>query len=177
MREAFQSVHRVILDLTDDNGRNRSLLFRELPPRDDYPDYYQHIQQPIAISLIRKRISGTYYKSVEQFKNDWYLMFNNARLYNTEGSEVYEDANEMQKVFDETLEKAIAGLDLPMTSASIPASTAASTGGYATPVSAAGGQAAALTTSANSHSYATPPRRTVKRNIVDSDDDEYNLSE
>lgn len=169
MREAFQACHRAVLDLRDDTGRLRCELFKELPDRDDYPDYYHHIQQPIAISTIRKRVSGTYYRSVAQFKADWHLMFNNARTYNQEGSIVYEDANQMQKVFDETLEKATAGLDVPMTNGA-PTSAGVSTG-YATPSSAQASSApnAAADTSQN---FATPPRRTVKRNIVNSDDDD-----
>ncbi|CAG7847264.1 Chromatin structure-remodeling complex subunit snf21; AltName: Full=ATP-dependent helicase snf21; AltName: Full=RSC complex subunit snf21 [Serendipita indica DSM 11827] len=174
MREAFQACHRAVLDLRDDTGRLRCELFKELPDRDDYPDYYMHIQQPIAISTIRKRVSGTYYKSVAQFKADWHLMFNNARTYNTEGSIVYDDANEMQKVFDETLDRVTAGLDIPMTNSVN--STAVS--GYATPVSTgnvppppgSGSSAAGL------QDYSTPPRRTVKRAIVDSDDEDYNSS-
>lgn len=40
-------------------------------------------------------------------------MFNNARTYNQEGSWVYLDAIEMERVFDETFERVIAGTDLP----------------------------------------------------------------
>ncbi|KAG8857512.1 hypothetical protein FRB91_011255 [Serendipita sp. 411] len=177
MREAFQACHRAVLDLRDENGRYRCDLFKELPDRDDYPDYYLHIQQPIAISTIRKRVSGTYYRSVSQFKADWHLMFNNARTYNQEGSIVYEDANEMQKVFDQTLEKVTAGLEIPMTNASTVASAAASTG-YATPISNGGPPAVPGSGESGApENYATPPRRTVKRNIVNSDDEDYNSSE
>ena len=40
-------------------------------------------------------------------------MFNNARTYNQEGSWVYIDADEMEKVFNATWDKVIAGSDLP----------------------------------------------------------------
>lgn len=172
MREAFQQCHRAVLDLRDEYGRYRCELFKELPDRDDYPDYYQHIHRPIAISIIRKRVSGTYYKSVEQFKADWHLMFDNARIYNTEGSIVYEDANQMQKVFDETLERVTAGLDIPMTSNTATNSAGVSTG-QATPISGYVGSGVAIAAPQN---YATPPRRVVKR-VVESDDEEYKSSE
>ena len=40
-------------------------------------------------------------------------MFNNARTYNQEGSWVYVDAGEMEKVFDGTLARVTTGTDLP----------------------------------------------------------------
>jgi ATP-dependent helicase STH1/SNF2 len=175
MKEAFQTCIRAVLDLRDESGRYRCELFKELPDRDDYPDYYMHIQNPIAISQIRKRVGGSYYRSISQFKDDWHLMFNNARTYNQEGSIVYEDANQMQQVFDEMLEKTTAGLEIPLMGNSASASAGVSTG-YATPAS---GTSAPVPTSnnGNGQTYATPPRRVVKRNIVDSDDEDYHSSE
>lgn len=178
MREAFQACHRAVMDLRDEHGRLRCELFKELPDRDDYPDYYLHILNPIAISTIRKRVGGTYYRSVATFKADWHLMFNNARIYNQEGSIVYEDANQMQKVFDETLEKVTAGLDIPMVNSAGPG-TSVDNSGYATPVHSQHLAIPSAPGSApHSQSYATPPRRTIKKNIVQSDDDEdYHSSE
>ena len=40
-------------------------------------------------------------------------MFDNARTYNQEGSWVYVDADEMEKVFDATFERVTAGSGLP----------------------------------------------------------------
>jgi len=44
-------------------------------------------------------------------------MFNNARTYNQEGSWVYIDAEEMEKVFNATFERVTAGSGLPGASA------------------------------------------------------------
>ncbi|CAG8536816.1 2256_t:CDS:2, partial [Racocetra fulgida] len=51
---------------------------------------------PIAINIIRQKISRDEYKTTEEFKNDVYLMFDNARTFNIEGSQVYADAEIMQ---------------------------------------------------------------------------------
>ena len=40
-------------------------------------------------------------------------MFNNARTYNVEGSVVYVDADEMEKVFNETFNRLTIGSGLP----------------------------------------------------------------
>ncbi|RIB02191.1 SNF2 family N-terminal domain-containing protein [Gigaspora rosea] len=76
--------------------RQRAALFIELPSRKKYPYYYEQIEHPIAINMIRQKISRDEYSSAEQFKNDVYLMFDNARTFNIEGSQVYSDAEMMQ---------------------------------------------------------------------------------
>ena len=54
-------------------------------------------------------------------------MFNNARTYNQEGSWVYQDADEMEKVFDAAWTKFIVGSGLP---GAPPASGPSSSAGY-----------------------------------------------
>ncbi|KAG8998793.1 hypothetical protein FRB94_006640 [Tulasnella sp. JGI-2019a] len=103
MKKLFTEINRVITNLTDENGRKRCDLFKELPSRMDYADYYELISNPIAISTIRKRaMNNNYYKSIDQYAQEWRTLFDNARRYNQEGSWVYIDANEMQKVFEST---------------------------------------------------------------------------
>ncbi|KAF9808693.1 hypothetical protein IEO21_07780 [Rhodonia placenta] len=113
MKKAFNEIYRAVLSCEDEHGRKRCELFREVPDRREYPDYYQLITKPIALSTLRKRLQSTYYKSVLDFREDWRLMYNNARTYNQEGSWVYVDADEMEKVFNAAFERLIVGSDLP----------------------------------------------------------------
>ncbi|KAJ6498002.1 SNF2-family ATP dependent chromatin remodeling factor snf21 [Mycena vitilis] len=113
MKKIFNECYRAVVACEDSDGRKRCELFRELPDRHDYPDYYQLITQPIALSHLRKRASGPYYKDVQSYRNDWTLMFNNARTYNQEGSWVYIDAVEMEKVLDATFKRLTVGSGLP----------------------------------------------------------------
>ena len=122
------------MECVDVDGRKRCEMFRDLPSKkasssshfyilsisnkyiiqfQEYPDYYQTISSPIAISTIRKRSAGTYYKTVTQYLNDWRLMFNNARTYNQEGSWVYVDAEEMHNVLEATFHEQTVGSGLP----------------------------------------------------------------
>lgn len=113
-------------------GRRRWELFKELPDKrvrdyfivinsfsgpnermQEYPDYYQTIAQPIAMSHLRKRAQTNYYRDVQHYRDEWRLMFNNARTYNQEGSWVYVDAEEMEKVFNEVFDRLTVGTDLP----------------------------------------------------------------
>ncbi|KAG1758019.1 P-loop containing nucleoside triphosphate hydrolase protein [Suillus lakei] len=109
MKKVFNEVHRAILACEGKDGRKRCELFRELPDKRDYLDYYQLITHPIALSTLRKQGNAGYYKSITQYKEDRKLMFDNARTYNQEGSWVYIDAKEMEKVFRGILERITLG--------------------------------------------------------------------
>ncbi|KAF6765924.1 SNF2-family ATP dependent chromatin remodeling factor snf21 [Ephemerocybe angulata] len=126
MKKAFSECYKAVSQCTDDTGRKRCELFRELPDKRDYPDYYTLIQTPISLAQIRKRSNGNYYKNVLAYRDDWRTMFNNARTYNQEGSWVYIDAEEMEKTFNAAFERCIAGTDMP----GAPAPSAGSTASY-----------------------------------------------
>ncbi|KAI0825398.1 SNF2 family N-terminal domain-containing protein [Trametes gibbosa] len=158
MKKTLNDIHKAVLNVEDEDGRRRSDLFREPPDRKQYPDYYHLIQQPIALSTIRKRISSHYYKNVLDFREDMRLMFKNARTYNQEGSWVYIDADEMEKVFDATFAKLITGSGLP-----------------GAPTDAAGGSSggydSALTPMDEDERPVPPPRAKSARKQVISDDE------
>ncbi|KAG8786679.1 hypothetical protein FRC12_016384 [Ceratobasidium sp. 428] len=89
MKAAFLACHQAVQGMIAEEGHQRCELFKELPDRRLYPDYYELIHKPIAMSHMRKRMSSGYYKTVSAYREDWRLMFNNARTYNTEGSQAH----------------------------------------------------------------------------------------
>ncbi|KIM59862.1 hypothetical protein SCLCIDRAFT_26964 [Scleroderma citrinum Foug A] len=62
MKKVFNDVYKAVLACEDVDGRKRCEPFQELPDKRDYPDYYQLITHPIALSTLHKRISANYYK-------------------------------------------------------------------------------------------------------------------
>ena len=65
------------------------------------------------MAQLRRRAQNGYYRDVQQYKEDWLLMFRNARTYNQEGSWVYVDAEEMEKVFMKVFDRETKGSGLP----------------------------------------------------------------
>ncbi len=63
------------------------------------PDYFQVIKRPMDLGTIKKRLENGCYTSLEDFQADVYLTFDNAMLYNPEGSVVYNMAQEMKEKF------------------------------------------------------------------------------
>jgi len=79
---------------SDDEPPTRLIIgpFLELPNKKAYPDYYNFIQEPIAMDMIEKRINNHHYTSLKDFGNDITLLAKNAKTYNEDGSMLYNDA-------------------------------------------------------------------------------------
>ncbi|KAI9504244.1 Bromodomain-containing protein, partial [Coemansia spiralis] len=68
------------------------IAFNKLPPKKEYPDYYVEIEQPVALDIIKGRITRGLYSSVSDFVADIDLMCSNAQTYNMPESYIYEAA-------------------------------------------------------------------------------------
>jgi len=75
------------------SGRQLSIPFLVKPSKQDYPDYYRVIRNPIALDDIKRHLSKGKYSSLEDVKNDFELLFGNAKHYNRSDSIIYEDAD------------------------------------------------------------------------------------
>ncbi|CAG8436971.1 6239_t:CDS:10 [Funneliformis caledonium] len=116
MKRLFMQCYSAVENLTDDSEgepRQRAYLFLMLPSKKDYPYYYQIIIKPIAMDTIKKRIKNNYYKTPRLFREDWHLMFNNARTFNEENSQIYMDADKLQETFDSKFEELFPGGEFP----------------------------------------------------------------
>ncbi|EKC99283.1 chromatin structure remodeling complex protein STH1 [Trichosporon asahii var. asahii CBS 8904] len=81
------------------SGEHWNIYFKSPVDRKIYPDYYSIISQPIAMSQIKRKFGQAAY-GLSQLRADLKLLWNNARTYNTEGSWVYNAAEEMESYFD-----------------------------------------------------------------------------
>uniref|UniRef100_A0A8B9K0K7 Protein polybromo-1 n=1 Tax=Astyanax mexicanus TaxID=7994 RepID=A0A8B9K0K7_ASTMX len=88
-------------------GSNRRLcdLFMVKPSKKDYPDYYQVILEPMDLRTIEHNIRIDRYNNEEAFIKDVKLMFRNARHYNEEGSQVYNDSGILEKIVKDKLKE------------------------------------------------------------------------
>lgn len=72
-------------------------MFLNLPDRDEYPEYYRVIPNPIDMETISGKIESGQYTGEEEFIRDFETLFQNARHFNEEGSEIYEDSVTLEK--------------------------------------------------------------------------------
>ena len=80
----------------DTNGDLPIRNFERLPDKTVMPEYYNEIQRPMAIDTMKRKLKRKKYKSVEQFLNDAKVMFENAKSYNEDDSDIFNDAVELQ---------------------------------------------------------------------------------
>uniref|UniRef100_A0A452V7D8 Protein polybromo-1 n=1 Tax=Ursus maritimus TaxID=29073 RepID=A0A452V7D8_URSMA len=80
------------------SGRRLCDLFMVKPSKKDYPDYYKIILEPMDLKIIEHNIRNDKYAGEEGMIEDMKLMFRNARHYNEEGSQVYNDAHILEKL-------------------------------------------------------------------------------
>jgi E1A/CREB-binding protein len=65
------------------------------------PDYFEVIKRPMDLGTIRKKLENGCYHSLEEFEGHVHLTFDNAMLYNPQGSVVYNMAEEMKAKFEQ----------------------------------------------------------------------------
>ena len=85
-----------LCSVTDEHGRNLADLFAEWPDTKLFPDYFAVIKFPICFRRIKEKIKSSAYKSWKSFEKDILRIFENARLYNLEGSLVTKDADALE---------------------------------------------------------------------------------
>lgn len=80
----------------DAKGHLLILPFEKLPDKAHVPDYYQTIPRPIALDNIKKKAKRKKYQNVDHMLQDVEQMFENAKRYNEDDSEVHKAAIELQ---------------------------------------------------------------------------------
>lgn len=63
-----------------------------------YPDYFDEISEPMSLFMINKKLKRDEYRTLEELLKDIVLVFENAKTYNVEGSDIYEAAAKLEKL-------------------------------------------------------------------------------
>jgi protein polybromo-1 len=98
MKKKLRVLYNSVLNFRSREGIQLIGMFMEKPSRKDYPDYYEVITNPIDMTIINDRIKSGQYKTEDDLITDMKLMFNNCRQYNEEGSDIYHDANTLERI-------------------------------------------------------------------------------
>ncbi|KAK8076198.1 hypothetical protein PG994_003470 [Apiospora phragmitis] len=93
----IHAVLKGLRKLKHPNGDLMILPFEKLPDKQATPEYYANIKNPIALDTIKKKAKRKKYPNVDAALKDIELMFENAKQYNEEGSQIFQDAVELQQ--------------------------------------------------------------------------------
>ncbi|KAM4654505.1 protein polybromo-1 isoform 13-T17 [Amazona ochrocephala] len=101
-KQRMKILYNAVLEAREPGtGRRLCDLFMVKPSKKDYPDYYKIILEPMDLKMIENNIRNDKYAGEEAMIEDMKLMFRNARHYNEEGSQVYNDAHMLEKILKE----------------------------------------------------------------------------
>lgn len=75
------------------------------------PDYFDIIKKPMDLGTIQKKLENGAYHSIESFRADVDLTFDNAMTYNEDGSVVYDMAKELKIKFEADMKKLLNQLE------------------------------------------------------------------
>ncbi|UJR28717.1 hypothetical protein I4U23_009946 [Adineta vaga] len=72
--------------------------FLELPSTSEYPDYYESIEHPIDMVIIKDKMDKGQYKREQDIVDDLNRMLNNAKIYNLDESYIFQNALRLERV-------------------------------------------------------------------------------
>lgn len=87
--QKLKTMYDTIKDYHDAKGRQLSLIFMKLPNKNEYPDYYEVIKQPMNMEKIAATLKNNGYENLDELVSDFILMFDNACKYNEPDSQIY----------------------------------------------------------------------------------------
>jgi chromatin structure-remodeling complex subunit RSC1/2 len=96
MEARMQTILKGIRKPKNSRGQVMIRSFDRLPDKATLPDYYQEIKNPMAYDQLKRKVKRKKYKTLEDFMADVNLIFNNAKQYNTDDSDIYKDAVALQ---------------------------------------------------------------------------------
>lgn len=112
MAETYQKRCKIVLDklqaAINKSGGLITVLFSELPKRNENPGYYRCIVNPIDARTIEQRLDRCEYASVLDFATDVQMVLDNAGRYS---SEVKPDARRYQAIFFQRMALAFPDVD------------------------------------------------------------------
>ena len=78
-------------------------VFQLLPSRKRYPEYYEHIAEPMDLKTVAEKIQKGQYKEITELEKDLQLIFSNARSFNEPGSQgLFESRNSSHKGYTDS---------------------------------------------------------------------------
>ena len=83
--------------LNDMQNHTSAWPFAQPVNRDEVPDYYEVIKEPMDLSTMEERLSNDLYPTPQDFIKDAKLVFDNCRKYNNETTPYAKSANKLEK--------------------------------------------------------------------------------
>lgn len=98
--EVWQPLRRCSMVLERLSADSFAEIFLEPVDTNEFPDYKEIIDSPMDLSTVRKKLATKKYQAPEQFARDMRKIWNNCKIYNMHGSQIWHVADYMSKQFE-----------------------------------------------------------------------------
>ncbi|EPZ30849.1 Acyl-CoA N-acyltransferase domain-containing protein [Rozella allomycis CSF55] len=96
----YDFIKHMIIELQNDPS---AWPFLEPVSKDEVPDYYDLIKDPMDLSTVEKNLESGKYSKLEIFKIDVQKIFDNCRIFNPETSQYYKCAERLESFFKDRM--------------------------------------------------------------------------
>ena len=107
-KDTTEGGKRIIQKILSARRGDRSQMceyFLTLPEHGELQDYYDIVDRPISIAEIKKSLKNAEYVTIDDLRQDFSLMFDNARTYNEAGSFIIEDVLGLERALREAMQE------------------------------------------------------------------------
>lgn len=91
--------------LADTRSHPAAWPFMAPVSKEDVPDYYDLIAEPMDLGTMEQKLENDQYDSIEAFLYDSHLVFDNCRKYNSDTTTYYKNATRLEKFFNQKLKE------------------------------------------------------------------------
>uniref|UniRef100_A0A183V7M0 SWI/SNF related, matrix associated, actin dependent regulator of chromatin, subfamily a, member 4 n=1 Tax=Toxocara canis TaxID=6265 RepID=A0A183V7M0_TOXCA len=96
----LNKLYEALVTYKTSSGHEVAGAFEQLPSRRELPDYYEVIEKPMDLNKMKRKIKEGRYSSVQDMGKDLKLLCANARKYNIDGSEIFNDSVLLESVWN-----------------------------------------------------------------------------
>eukprot|EP00127_Corallochytrium_limacisporum_P005458 Clim_evm6s206 gene=Clim_evmTU6s206 len=100
-QQAMMDVVSSVSNYKNAKGKKLADPLQRLPSRAELPDYYKVIPDPMDLETLKRNVQEGVYETAAEFDKDMMKIFLNARIYNNEGSVIFENAQILEKVYQQ----------------------------------------------------------------------------
>ena len=91
-RHMVSKILRTVLDEMTKHDDSRGGTFSEPVSKEDFPDYYEQIENPMDYGTMKKKLENGEYRSAQAMQKDFILILQNCRKYNDKKSDIVKEA-------------------------------------------------------------------------------------
>jgi Bromodomain len=114
-RDCVGKVLAALLDDVIKHDEARGGVFSTEVPRDEYPEYYQQISNPMDYGTMKKKLENGSYRSAQGMQKDFNLIFQNCLKFNASDSDIVKEARQQALMRPSQLRKAALSNNLFLT--------------------------------------------------------------